>query len=78
MRMLVTIGCKPNTITFKTVNPELRETGRFLLRRWKQLNAPKRAAEVEPPLERKPPQPSPRNGIPGLTPNQPTFNEPAH
>lgn len=78
MRMLVTLGFKPNTRVFKTVDPELRETGRFLLRRWKQLNAPRRTAEVETPLERTPPQPSSLHGISGLTQNQPTSEEPAH
>lgn len=40
VRMLVTLGMKPNTRVFKIVDPELRQTGRFLLRRWKQLNGP--------------------------------------
>jgi hypothetical protein len=40
LRMLVTLGLKPNTRVFKSVDPELRATGRFLLRRWKQLNPP--------------------------------------
>jgi hypothetical protein len=78
MRMLVTLGLKPNTRVFKTVDPDLRETGRFLLRRWKQLNAPRRTAEIELPLERTPPQPSPHIGVPGLTPVQPRSNEPDH
>lgn len=39
-RMLVTLGLKPNTRVFSKVEPELRDTGRFLLRRWKQLNKP--------------------------------------
>jgi hypothetical protein len=78
MRMLVTLGLKPNTRVFKTVDPELRETGRFLLRRWKQLNAQRRTVEVEPPLDRTPPQPSPLNGSSGLMQNQPTSEEPAH
>jgi hypothetical protein len=78
MRMLVTLGLKPNTRVFKTVDPELRETGRFLLRRWKQLNAQQRTAEVEPPLEGTLPQTSPLHGIPRLTQIQPTSENPVH
>jgi hypothetical protein len=77
MRMLVTLGLKPNTRVFKTVDPELRETGRFLLRRWKQLNAQRRTTEVEPLLERAPPQPRPVRGTPGPTQSQPASEEPA-
>ena len=38
-KMLVTIGLKVNSRVYATVSPELRETGRFLLNRWKSLNA---------------------------------------
>lgn len=38
LRMLVTLGLKPNTRVFAKVEPELRATGRFLLRRWNRLN----------------------------------------
>lgn len=75
MRMLVTLGLKPNTRVFKTVDPELRDTGRYLLRRWKHLNAQSQSPETEPPLERRPPYPNPLHGIPGVTPIQPGFDE---
>ena len=38
-KMLVTIGLKVNSRVYAKVSPELRETGRFLLARWKNLNA---------------------------------------
>jgi len=38
LRMLVTLGLKPNSRVYAKVSPELRATGRFLLRRWKHLN----------------------------------------
>lgn len=38
MRMLVTLGMKPNSRVFAKVDPALRATGRYLLRRWKHLN----------------------------------------
>ncbi len=38
-RMLTTIGLKVNSKVYAKVAPELRETGRFLLRRWKSFNA---------------------------------------
>lgn len=37
-RMLVTLGLKPNTRVYAKVEPELRATGRFLLKRWHELN----------------------------------------
>jgi hypothetical protein len=39
-RMLVSIGLKVNSKVYATVAPELRETGRFVLKRWKQFNGP--------------------------------------
>lgn len=66
MRLLVTLGLKPNTRVFTVVDPELRETGRFLLRRWKALNTASAATAVEPSLEHAPPPPNPLEGIPGL------------
>lgn len=53
LRMLVTLGMKPNTRVFPKVDPELRATGRFLLRRWQKLNPQAPAAEPQdsdPPL----------------------------
>lgn len=38
-KMLVTIGLKVNSRVYATVSPELRETGRYLLSRWKKLNS---------------------------------------
>lgn len=37
-KMLITIGLKVNSRVYATVSPELRETGRYLLNRWKKLN----------------------------------------
>lgn len=39
-RMLTTIGLRVNSRVYAKVAPELRETGRFLLRRWKGFNSP--------------------------------------
>jgi hypothetical protein len=36
--MLVSIGLKVNSKVYSVVSPELRETGRFMLRRWKHFN----------------------------------------
>jgi hypothetical protein len=49
-KLLITIGLKPNI--YKT-SSELRETGRWISKRWKQLN---------------PATPQPRSGIPVLGP----------
>lgn len=38
-KLLVTTGLKVNTRVYGKVSPELRETGRYLLRRWKHFNA---------------------------------------
>ena len=38
-KMFTTIGLKVNSRVYAKVDPELRETGRYLLRRWKSLNA---------------------------------------
>ena len=38
-KMLVTLGLKVNSRVYAKVAPELRETGRYLLKRWKALNA---------------------------------------
>ena len=38
-KMLVTLGLKVNSRVYAKVSPELRETGAFLLNRWKSLNA---------------------------------------
>ena len=37
-KMLVTLGLKVNSRVYSKVSPELRQTGRYLLRRWKGLN----------------------------------------
>ena len=37
-RLLISCGFKPNSGIYTKVCPELRETGRWLLRRWKALN----------------------------------------
>lgn len=47
LRMLVTLGLKPNTRVFAKVEPELRATGRFLLRRWNRLNKSSGGSEGE-------------------------------
>lgn len=38
-KMLISLGLRVNTRVYSKVSPELRETGRFLLSRWKQLNS---------------------------------------
>ena len=38
-KMLVTLGLKVNSRVYAKVAPELRETGRYLRKRWKALNA---------------------------------------
>ena len=48
LRMLVTLGLKPNSRVFAKVDPELRATGRFLLRRWKELNKEADGGDAEP------------------------------
>jgi len=37
-RLLVSVGLKVNTKVYSEVAPELRETGKHMLRRWKQFN----------------------------------------
>lgn len=37
-KMLVTMGMRVNSRVYSQVSPELRETGKFLLNRWKELN----------------------------------------
>jgi len=37
-KLLVTIGLKVNTKVYAKVSPELRETGKYLLRTWKKFN----------------------------------------
>jgi len=37
-KMLTTLGLKVNSKVYSKVAPELRDTGKFLLRRWKELN----------------------------------------
>ena len=37
-KMLTTLGLKVNSRVYSKVDPELRDTGRYLLKRWKQLN----------------------------------------
>lgn len=39
-RLLVTVGLKVNSKVYPIVAPELRETGRFVLKRWKHFNGP--------------------------------------
>ncbi len=56
LRMLVTLGMKPNTRVFPKVDPELRATGRFLLRRWQKLNPPAPAADPQDPDSPLPPE----------------------
>ena len=38
-RFLVTVGLKVNSKVYAKVSPELRETGKFLLQRWKKFHA---------------------------------------
>lgn len=38
-KMATTLGLKVNSRVYAKVSPELRETGRFLLKRWKQFHA---------------------------------------
>ena len=38
-KMLTTIGLKVNSKVYSVVDPELRESGRYLLKRWKELNS---------------------------------------
>lgn len=47
LRMLVTLGLKPNTRVFSKVEPDLRATGRFLIRRWNRLNSPSLVLDSE-------------------------------
>ncbi len=56
LRMLVTVGMKPNTRVFPKVDPELRATGRFLLRRWQKLNPSAPAADPQDPDPPLPPE----------------------
>ena len=37
-KMLITLGLKVNSRVYSKVAPELRESGKFLLKRWKELN----------------------------------------
>lgn len=37
-KMLITLGLRVNSRVYSKVCPELRKTGRYLLRRWKELN----------------------------------------
>ena len=39
-KLLTTCGFRVNTKVYSKVCPELRQTGRYLLKRWKQLNGP--------------------------------------
>jgi hypothetical protein len=39
-RLLVTVGLKANSKVYNQIQPELRETGRWVLKRWKQFNGP--------------------------------------
>ncbi len=56
LRMLVTLGMKPNTRVFPKVDPELRATGRFLLRRWQILNPQAPSADSQDPDPPRPPE----------------------
>lgn len=38
-KMMTTLGLKVNSRVYAKVAPELRETDRYLLKRWKSLNA---------------------------------------
>ncbi len=40
--LLVTTGLKPNNRIYSKVEKELRETGKYLLRRWKHFNVPQK------------------------------------
>lgn len=48
-RFLVTIGLKVNSKVYASVSPELRETGRWTIRRWKSLNEPISLRKAEEP-----------------------------
>jgi hypothetical protein len=39
--LMTTTGLKPNSRIYMKVDKELRETGRFLLKRWKHFNSPR-------------------------------------
>ena len=38
--LLLTTGLKPNSRIYNKVDKELRQAGKFLLRRWKHFNSP--------------------------------------
>jgi hypothetical protein len=38
--LLITCGLKVNTRVYSSVSPELRETGKYLLKTWKKFNNP--------------------------------------
>ena len=42
--LLLSTGLKPNSRIYQKVQPELRAVGRYLLKRWKQVNQPSRSA----------------------------------
>ena len=48
-KILVTLGFKPNTRVFAKVDPELRATGRYFLKRWKALNPPSQSSGATTP-----------------------------
>ena len=37
---MVTVGLKVNSRVYGVVSPELRETGKYILKTWKKFNAP--------------------------------------
>lgn len=54
-RLLVSIGLKVNSKVYSQVDPELRNTGRFLLARWKHFNGKVSMREVSKPKPIVPP-----------------------
>jgi hypothetical protein len=50
-KLLTTTGLKVNTKVYSKVAPELRETGRYLLKRWNRLNASTGTSTPRPEAE---------------------------
>ena len=45
--MLITVGLKPNSRIYGTVNKDLRQVGRYLLKRWRHFNQPQDTKKAE-------------------------------
>jgi len=46
--LLITVGLKINTRVYSAIDPELRETGRQVLKTWKKFNGPPRLTRKKP------------------------------